>query len=207
MNIRAAYTAWSPTYDTMENPTRDLDLAATRESLAGLHCQTILEVGCGTGKNTSFLAQIGEQVQAVDFSEGMMAQARLKVQAPNVTFVAADLTQPWPCADRSIDLISINLVLEHVADLGFVFAEAARVLRVGGRMFICELHPFKQYQGKKATFEQQGQTTQITAFVHHISDYLDVAGQHGFSLARLAEWWHQPDRTLPPLLVSFLFMN
>jgi ubiquinone/menaquinone biosynthesis C-methylase UbiE len=207
MNIRDAYTAWSPTYDTVENPTRDLDLVATRATLGDLRCRAVLELGCGTGKNTDFFAQIGDHVQAVDFSAGMIAQARAKVQAPNVTFVAADITQPWPCAEQSVDLISINLVLEHVADLGAVFAEAARTLRTDGRLFICELHPFKQYQGKQARFEQQGETTQITAFVHHISDFLEAANQHGFSLLRLAEWWHQPDHTLPPLLISFLFVR
>ena len=205
MNIRDAYTAWSPTYDTIDNPTRDFDLVATRTALADGRYRTILELGCGTGKNTSFFAQIGEYVQAVDFSEGMLAQARAKVHASNVSFVSADITQPWPCADHTADLISFNLVLEHVADLGFVFAEAARTLAPDGRMFICELHPYKQYQGKNARFEYQGETTHITAFVHHLSDFLDGARQHGFSLLRLDEWWHQPDHNLPPLLIALTF--
>lgn len=205
MKIDEAYTNWSLTYDSVENPTRDLDLVATHTSLANLRCHRVLELGCGTGKNTGFFAQVGDHVQAVDFSEGMLAQARAKVEAPNVTFVAADITQPWPNTDQSVDLISINLVVEHVADLGFIFSEAARTLTTNGRLFICELHPYKQYQGKQARFELQGEITRIPAFVHHVSDFLDAASQHGFGLVRLAEWWHQPDHKLPPLLVSFLF--
>jgi len=71
-----------------------------------------------------------------------------------VTFAVADLTQPWPCEDQSIDLISCNLVLEHISDLSFIFAEGLRVLRDGGRFFVSELHPFRQYQGTQATSDE-----------------------------------------------------
>jgi malonyl-CoA O-methyltransferase len=172
--------------------------------LAGTHWGTILELGCGTGKNTSFLAQIGDQVQAVDFSPGMLAQARAKVDAPNVTFAAADITQPWPCADASVDLIVINLVLEHIADLDFIFAEASRCLRPGGRLFNCELHPYRQYEGTQANFTLGDEQVLIPAYLHHLSDFLAAAGRHGFALAQFDEWWRQPDRIRPPLLVSFL---
>ena len=205
MSIRNAYSAWAPTYDSVENPTRDLDAVATRAVLAGTHWGTILELGCGTGKNTSFLAQIGDQVRALDFSPGMLAQAQAKIAAPNVTFAAADITQPWPCAGGSVDLVVVNLVLEHIADLDFIFAEAARCLRPGGHFFICELHPFRQYEGTQANFAVGDATVVIPAYVHHISDFLASANSHGFALARLDEWWRQPDRVRPPLLVSFLF--
>ncbi|MGI8857816.1 MAG: class I SAM-dependent DNA methyltransferase, partial [Thermomicrobiales bacterium] len=123
--IQSAYTAWASTYDTDRNLTRDLDQMATRAILAARHYRAILEIGCGTGKNTQLLARIGDAIHAVDFSEGMLAQARAKGFGPTVTFSVADLTQPWPCADQSVDLIACNLVLEHIADLSFVFAEAA----------------------------------------------------------------------------------
>lgn len=205
MSIRNAYSAWAPTYDSVENPTRDLDAVVTRQLLSGTHWDAILELGCGTGKNTSFLAQIGDGVQAIDFSPAMMAQARTKVGAPNVRFTAADITQPWPCADAAVDLIVTNLVLEHIADLGFIFAEAARCLRPGGHFFICELHPFRQYEGTQANFAVGDTSVVIPAHVHHISDFLAAAQLHGFALARLDEWWRQPERVRPPLLVSLLF--
>jgi len=70
MSIQKAYNDWSSAYDTDENLTRDLDQKVTREELADLHFNSILEIGCGTGKNTAFLAQIGAHVHALDFSEG-----------------------------------------------------------------------------------------------------------------------------------------
>ncbi len=208
MDIRAAYSAWATTYDTDRNLTRDLDAVVTHELLASLRSGTILEIGCGTGKNTAFLAQDGAHVLALDFSEGMLAQARTKLPAAlaaNVTFTVADLTRRWPCADGSVDLVVCNLVLEHIADLASVFGEAARCLRAGGTFFVCELHPFRQYGGSKAAFQRGDTRTEIPAFVHHLSAFLDAAAGAGLMLTRLREWWHPEDRQTPPRVVSFLF--
>src|SRR6185436_7647073 len=109
MTVQQAYTEWSATYDSDRNLTRDLDARVTRQALADLHCQSILELGCGTGKNTSLLAALGAEVRALDFSAGMIEKARARVTAPNVVFELADLTRPWPGADHSFDLIVCNL--------------------------------------------------------------------------------------------------
>lgn len=191
--VQTAYTEWAATYDTDRNLTRDLDGVATRAVLGGRRYGSILEIGCGTGKNTHLLARIGDHVHAIDFSEGMLAQARAKGFGPNVAFARADLTHLWPCADRSVDLIACNLVLEHIADLAFVFAEAARTLVPSGHLFICELHPFKQYLGSKARFERDQARIEPPAFVHHLSDFFDAAARTGFTLTGFKEWWHADD--------------
>jgi ubiquinone/menaquinone biosynthesis C-methylase UbiE len=205
MDIHEAYTDWSTTYDLDRNLTRDLDRLITRDMLSGLRCKSILEIGCGTGKNTALLAQIGRQVSALDFSAGMIEQARQKLSLDNVKFAVADITQPWPCEDQSIDLIVCNLVLEHVRDLSFIFAEASRVLLETGRFFISELHPFRQYQGTQANFLRNQQRTEIQAFVHHISDFFAAAAANDLKLVQMKEWWHEEDRNRPPRLVSFVF--
>jgi ubiquinone/menaquinone biosynthesis C-methylase UbiE len=204
MNIQEAYTDWSATYDLDRNLTRDLDQLATRETLSNLCCKSILELGCGTGKNTALLAQIGEHVLALDFSEGMIDKAREK-SFDNVTFAVADITQPWACEDQSIDLVTCNLVLEHVRDLSFIFREASRVLVESGQFFISELHPFRQYQGTQANFLRNQQRTEIQAFVHHISDFLAAAAANDLKFVQMKEWWHEEDQNKPPRLVSFVF--
>jgi ubiquinone/menaquinone biosynthesis C-methylase UbiE len=205
MSIQNVYTDWSETYDLDRNLTRDLDAIVTREALANLHCNAVLEIGCGTGKNTALLAQIGQRVRAIDFSAGMVGRARAKLLLENVDFELADITQPWPGADHSVDLVVCNLVLEHIRDLSFIFSEAARVLVKTGRLFISELHPFRQYQGTQANFQRNQETTQIPAFVHHLSDFTEAAAANGLTLVSVKEWWHPEDQNKPPRLVSFMF--
>lgn len=205
MKIQDAYTNWSSMYDADRNLTRDLDETATRQTLKDRRFRSVLELGCGTGKNTLFLAGIAEKVHAVDFSEGMLARAEQKVRLENVTFAVADLTRRWDYPNGGADLVVCNLVLEHIADLDFIFAEVSRVLAVGGRFFLCELHPFRQYGGTKANFSRDAETTEIAAFVHHLSDFTGAAEAHDLTLKSLREWWHDEDANKPPRLVSFLF--
>ena len=205
MNIQKAYDHWSATYNSDENRTRDLDRTVTEKTLAHWQCKSILEIGCGTGKNTRLLSQIGEKVHAVDFSEGMLSLARKKLKPSNVTFSLADITHPWHCDNASVDLVVCNLVLEHIENLAFIFSEAFRVLIPGGHFFICELHPFRQYQGTQANFQAAHGTIEIQAFVHHISDFLDAARTSGFRLKEFKEWWHDTDQNKLPRLVSFMF--
>ena len=53
MGIQNAYTNWSATYDEDPNRTRDLDQQVTYATLSGQHFAAIVEIGCGTGKNTA----------------------------------------------------------------------------------------------------------------------------------------------------------
>jgi len=204
VKIHEAYTDWSTTYDSDRNLTRDLDQTVSHETLAHLHFESVLELGCGTGKNTGLLATISERVHALDFSSGMIEKAKAKLNQRHINFEIADITHRWPSKDQSYDLVACNLVLEHVQDLSFVFSEAARVLVKAGRFFVSELHPFRQYGGTVARF-QRDETTKIQAFVHHLTDFTDAALASGLSLVSVKEWWHEADRDKPPRLVSFVF--
>ena len=70
---------------------------------------------------TALLAGIARIVQAVDFSEAILAKAKEKSAFDNVTFTVAVFTQPWPCEDESANLVTCNLVLEHIAPLQIHF--------------------------------------------------------------------------------------
>ena len=205
MTIQNAYNQWAHTYDTDDNLTRDLDASVTKQALENVNVRAILELGCGTGKNTLLLAQLADKVTALDFSQEMLAKARAKVNTPTVQFIQADITERWPRLDQAVDLIVCNLVLEHIEDLSFVFSEAARVLDEGGRFFISELHPFKQYLGSQARFTQGGENTQVQAYIHHISDFLRAASASDFILLDLGEWCHNHDQNQPPRLLTFMF--
>jgi SAM-dependent methyltransferase len=205
MSIQDAYTRWSNTYDSDRNRTRDLDQLATQRTLAGRHYQNILELGCGTGKNTALLYRIGRRILALDFSPGMLREAKSKITADNVLFVRTDLTKPWPVQTRLFELVVCNLVLEHIEHLHPIFSEASQSLTAGGQFFVSELHPVRQYQGIKANFQVDQEKVEIDAFIHHLSDFTEAARENGLSLKIMNEWWHDEDLNKLPRLVSFLF--
>lgn len=205
MNILSAYDEWAKTYDEDDNATRDLDKKVTGKILGNLQTTHVLEIGCGTGKNTKLLSQFAETVNAIDFSTKMLVKAKAKVKAKNVSFYLADITDSWPFTNGAFDLVVCNLVLEHIRDLMFIFAEAERTLVKQGKFFISELHPYRQYLGQKANFYGNEGRQEVEAFTHHISDYHNAAEHNGLKLEGFHEWWHETDQDKPPRLVSFVF--
>ena len=205
-DVVSAYDQWARTYETVENATRDLAATVLRRYPLNLHDRDVLEIGCGTGLNTQYLAQQSRSVLAVDFSVGMLEQARTKVSATKVRFVQRDIQHAWSLADASVDLVVCTLVLEHIEDLHSIFHEAFRVLRPNGEFFVCELHPFRQLQGRQAQFTEtgSGHVVLIPAYLHNVADYVNASVQHGFELIRMDEWRDAQDttHTMPPRLLS-----
>jgi len=209
--IATAYNEWAETYDTVDNRTRDLAAAVLRQSDLNFAGRKVIEVGCGTGRNTEWLARPeagSTNIVALDFSEEMLARARARVRDARVRFIQHDVRATWPLADNSADVVIAMLVLEHVEDLQPVFAEAARTLSQGGELFICELHPEQQLRGKQAEFTnpKTGERHRVTAFLHQNPDYLKAGMSSGFELVTQADWCdtdaHADD---PPRLLSLHF--
>ncbi len=127
-SVADSYNAWSGSYDEDRNATRDMEAAAVRELLAGRRYKRTVEAGCGTGKNTVWLAELSDELVCMDVSAGMLARAREKVTQSDVSFIQTDLTEVWPVDDASCDLVVFSLVLEHIKEFRHVFAEAFRCL-------------------------------------------------------------------------------
>lgn len=185
--VRKAYDTWAAQYDTQANKTRDLEAIALRELMATVNYDSCLELGCGTGKNTAWLASRCKHHVAVDLSPAMLAEARRKIRLEHVRFVAADLNKSWEFVDREFDLVAFSLVLEHIEVIGPVIEKAAAAITVGGHLYVGELHPFKQYQGSKARFETDRGSTVVDCFTHHVSDFLNAARKVGLQLCALRE--------------------
>src|SRR6266550_7860985 len=93
-DIAAAYNDWAETYDRDQNRTRDLAGETLRQVELNLAGRRVIEVGCGTGRNTEWLArpEAGSgSILALDFSEEMLARARARVNNPKVRFVRHDV--------------------------------------------------------------------------------------------------------------------
>jgi malonyl-CoA O-methyltransferase len=206
--IARAYDRWSATYDEDTNRTRDLDAAVLRRTDLPLQGRTVLELGCGTGKNTRWLAEHAASVLALDFSPGMLARARDAVRRPNVQFAQQDIRERWHVADGSVDVVVGNLVLEHIDDLAPVYANAARVLRGSGALYLCELHPYRQLRGGQAHFTdaESGETVHVPAHVHTVSEFVNSGLDAGLRLERVGEWHDEgaPTETPPRLLTLTL---
>ncbi|QKX07510.1 class I SAM-dependent methyltransferase [Aquimarina sp. TRL1] len=205
MNTENAYNLWASHYDDMPNKTRDLEKTAALTTLQSKEYPFILELGCGTGKNTTWLRHKATQLTALDFSVEMLRKAEEKIKDNNVLFVQSDLTKVWPVADNTFDLISCSLTLEHIQDIDFIFRQAVQKLQKNGLFFLCELHPFKQYSGSKARFTDKGQLNILQCFTHHVSEYTDCAIRNGFSIEKIDEWFDADDTTTLPRLISFVF--
>ncbi|MFL5575283.1 MAG: class I SAM-dependent methyltransferase [Gemmatimonadaceae bacterium] len=214
-DVARAYDRWAASYDADRNATRDLDAEVVRRAPLAVAGRDVLEIGCGTGKNTAWLAERARGVVALDFSPGMLARARERVSrleargvAHRVSFLHHDVREPWPVPGAAVDVVVGNLVLEHVEALAPVFAEVARVLRPGGQLLLCELHPERQRRGAQAHFTDAatGGTVHVTAHRHTVSEYVNGGIAAGLTLRHLGEWLEAgaPDGA-PPRLLSLLF--
>lgn len=101
----------------------------------------VLDYGCGDGKFSLRLANLGARVVGVDISPKLIEQAR--ASASNVglnglspQFIVGDAHHA-PFDDNSFDYVFGNGVLHHL-DLDKAYAEIARVLKPGGKAFFME---------------------------------------------------------------------
>ncbi len=97
----------------------------------------ILDIGCGTGEQSLFLAKRGYRVLGVDISRKMLTKANENAKEgkleDKLSLVIAS-AEALPFRDKSFDgLISIFGVFNHIPRAEHAFKETHRVLKSGGR--------------------------------------------------------------------------
>ena len=96
---------------------------------------TVLDLGCGTGRYSAGLAEhFGAVVVGADPSAKMLEQARAKKQMRVLHILAA--AEALPLADASVDLVFMSMVFHHFKDPAAAACEIGRVLRAGGTAFL-----------------------------------------------------------------------
>ncbi len=105
--------------------------------VAGLQ---VLDAGCGTGYFTRLLATQGARAWGVDRDVDRLLLARELAHRGGLPqlFVAGDILS-LPFRDQSFDVVAMVTVLEFQEDRSRALAEAARVLRPGGRLAVLAL--------------------------------------------------------------------
>lgn len=102
--------------------------------------ENILEIGCGIGMTSSFLAKKfpASKIIATDFDEEQIEKAKQLYQIPNIEFRQADATN-LQFADNSFDACFSFLVFHHIENFTEAIKEIHRVLKPGGRFYILDI--------------------------------------------------------------------
>lgn len=93
----------------------------------------LLNIGCGTGGFNVVAEAAGARTWGVDEDPRAVDIARRRLPGHRVLCARAETL---PFADESFDLVYCYSVLEHVEDARASLAEAVRVLRRGGRLYL-----------------------------------------------------------------------
>ena len=120
---------------------------------------TVIDLGCGSGAFTPFVARaVGERgkVYAVDIQPAMLQQLEHKLaKAENQDIKNIELKQAnaydLPFEENSIDLVYMVTVLPEIPDRGRALREVRRVLKPGGILAITELLPDPDYPLRSTT--------------------------------------------------------
>lgn len=129
--LRFRYTIWAPHYDKITRFPRERQRSIALLDLAP--GERLIVIGCGTGADLPFVPE-GVQVLAVDLTPAMLEEARAHAR-PGIEFRVMDgLALDLP--DGGFDAAILHMVLEVIPDPARCLAEAARVLRTGGRLAV-----------------------------------------------------------------------
>lgn len=101
----------------------------------------VADLGCGEGYLTIEAARWARHVVAVDRASGVLDRAKALAERrklDNITWKLGEL-ESLPLDTASVDVALLSQALHHAAEPARAIAEAARILRPGGRLLVLDL--------------------------------------------------------------------
>ena len=102
---------------------------------------TVADLGCGTGQFAATVAPYVGRVLAVDGSAAMLAAARRRLGPHENVVLRQGELEAVPLEDGEADLAVLLLVLHYLPQPAAALAEAARVVKPGGRLLVVDMMP------------------------------------------------------------------
>ncbi|MBY0270962.1 MAG: class I SAM-dependent methyltransferase [Burkholderiales bacterium] len=136
MTLRTSYTLLAPIYDWLVGPALARARAASLARLPRSGLAHILVNGIGTGLDLPLLPA-AHRYTALDLTRAMLDRARLRGNHLDLQWTQGD-SQKLPFRTNAFDHVLLHLILAIVPDTRTALREAARVVRVGGRLFVLD---------------------------------------------------------------------
>ena len=102
----------------------------------------VIDIGCGEGRFSRLLSELGATVTGIDLTEPLIERAR-ELGSDKETYLHGDAENLEGVADNSFDLAVSYIVLVDLLDYRRSIREAYRVLQPGGRFVVCNVHPMR----------------------------------------------------------------
>lgn len=158
------------------------------EQIQEIEARTVLELGCGKGFNSRFLAPQLPSVQftGIDLTPLHIKIARQKAQGiPNLVFQAGDFSQlDFP--EQSFDIVFAVESLCHAQQPEIPLAEILRVLRPGGKLIIFDGYRQASLEKYSKELQAASQLTESSMAVQHgfteLNNWIELAQSVGFHM-------------------------
>lgn len=176
-----AYQLWAPCYDAADNPVLALEERVLLPKIEELRGKHVMDLGCGTGRWLRYAAECGAaSLLGVDISPAMLSVAQRQCP-PQVELICADVLSPL-LKSASADVLAASFLLSYVPSLDAFVAQAARLLRTGGRLLISDLHPRARAHGWRSGFSVEGSSYSIHTYSYSLDSLRE--GLYGAGLVQ-----------------------
>ncbi len=99
--------------------------------------EKVLDIGCGHGIVSEFLAENGIMVTAIDISERLLNEFRERIKNKNLSIeIIQGDAYKIPCPDEKFDVVVARMFLPHFPDWPVVLKEMTRVTKKGGKLLV-----------------------------------------------------------------------